>query len=83
MYDSYREHREFHYDSLWDHMKYQAQVDAIESDNKKPWIITSADVWIKNPNYDGPTDPYPMHPEEAIEQDYYIDEEAKEERNKS
>jgi len=34
MYDSYREHREFHYDSLWDHMKYQAQVDAIESDNK-------------------------------------------------
>lgn len=61
--EAYREHRDFHYDSLWEHMKHQAGIDAIESNNKHPWILTGADVWIKNPNYDGPTDPYPAPPD--------------------
>jgi len=53
------EEEQFFYDSPYDQACYQAQVNAIESNNKRPWILTDYDTWIRNPNYKGPPVPPP------------------------
>jgi hypothetical protein len=61
MFDSEREHKDFWYDSPYQHAVHQAIVDAVDKGDESPWLLTNYDTWVANPNYKGP--PNPPHPE--------------------
>lgn len=54
MFDSWREHRDFWYDSPYAHAVHQAEVDAIDrGDETSEWLLTDFDTFVRNPNYKG------------------------------
>jgi len=65
---------EDHFDSPFptttdDMMRHQADMIGFNCP-EKAWILTSWDVWIKNPHYQGPEEPHPEdYPYEEDEED--------------
>jgi len=41
MFDSEREHKDFWYDSPYQHAVHQAIVDAVDKGDESPWLLTN------------------------------------------
>lgn len=70
MFDTKREHKEFHYDSAADIDRDDAALAGLRRP-AQDWILSDRDVWYSNPYYDavtyGPRGPHPEDYEREYE----------------